>query len=108
MTRGHGNASAVRTRPARSQINKALRNALESLVIPQAWATVHLRFTHVQEQRQASDPLHGQDEEGDHWEAPAVWVALQPGQYLFESRILGTAESKKAESEEQGRKREGL
>lgn len=47
--------------------------------------------THIHEQRQTSDPLHGQDEEGDHGEVPAVWVALDPGQHLLESWILGPA-----------------
>lgn len=48
-------------------------------------------WTHIHQQRQASDPLHGQNEEGDHREVPAVWVALDPGEYLLKSRIFGAA-----------------
>lgn len=47
--------------------------------------------THIHEQGQASDPLHGQDEEGDHGEVPAIWVALYPGQHLLQNWILGPA-----------------
>lgn len=54
-------------------------------------AAACLQRTHIHEQGQASDPLHGQDEEGDHGQVPAVWVALYPGQHLFENRILGAA-----------------
>lgn len=56
-----------------------------------AHATVCLECTHIHEQGQASDPLHGQDEEGDHGEVPAVWVAFYPGQHLLKSWILGPA-----------------
>ena len=51
-----------------------------------------LLFTYIHEQRQAGDPLHWQDEEGDHGEVPAVWVALYSCEYLLKGWILGPAE----------------
>lgn len=56
-----------------------------------------VQSTHIHEQWQPSDPLHGQNEEGDHGEVPAVWVALNPGQNLFENQVLGAKEETKEE-----------
>ena len=52
-------------------------------------------LTHVHEQRQACDPLHGQDEEGEHGQVPAVRVALDAGQYLLEHGTGGPAETQR-------------
>lgn len=39
--------------------------------------------THIHQQGKPCDSLHGKDEEGDHWKVPAVWMGLDPCQYLL-------------------------
>ena len=61
-----------------------------------AWVSglsLHEGLTHVHEQGQAGDPLHGQDEEGEHGQVPAVGVALDAGQDLLEHGAGGAAET---------------
>lgn len=50
---------------------------------------------YVHQQGQAGHPLHGQDEEGDHWQVPAVFVGLNPGQYLLEGWVGGAEEKQR-------------
>lgn len=44
--------------------------------------------THIHQQGQSCDSLHGKDEEGDHGKVPAVWVGLDPCQYLLKGRAF--------------------
>lgn len=56
-----------------------------------ARATVCFWWTHIHQQGEAGDPLHRQDEEGDHGEVPAIWVGLDPGENLLKHGTLGPA-----------------
>lgn len=44
--------------------------------------------THIHQQGQSCDSLHGKDEEGDHGKVPAVRVGLDPCQYLLKGRAF--------------------
>lgn len=47
------------------------------------------RQTDVQQQRQPGDSLHGEDEEGDHGQAPTLTAAFDLLQALFEGSVAG-------------------
>lgn len=54
------------------------------------------RSSHIHQQGEASDSLHGEDEEGDHGQVPAILVGLDPGQHLLKRWVCGSGETEGA------------
>lgn len=62
----------------------SISDAKRAAVVTKVWKKMS---TDVQQQRQPGDPLHGEDEEGDHGQASALAAALDLLQALSEGRV---------------------